>query len=71
MTDWIAAIFEIAGVWLAGNKSRWCFPLFWTCEVLWFIVAIKAKLWGLAAMMIVFAVVNVRNYIKWGKHEKQ
>jgi len=65
--DFAAAIFELAGVWIAGSKSRWCFPLFWICEVLWLVVAIRSRLWGLGAMVIVFAIVNVRNYRKWGK----
>ena len=67
MIDWAAAVFELGGVWLAGDKSRWCFPFFWACELLWLIVAIRSRLWGLAAMVAVFAILNVRNYIKWSK----
>jgi len=67
MLDWFAASLELGGVWVAGYKSRWCFPLFWACEVVWAVVAIRRGMWGLLAMVCVFAVVNVRNYKKWGK----
>jgi len=67
MLDWPAAGFELLGVWLVGNKNRWAFPCFWICEAIWTVVAIQKQLWGLLALMVIMAVLNIRNYRKWGK----
>jgi len=65
--DFIAAIFELTGVWMIGNKNRAGFLLALMCNIAWIIVAIKTSLWGLLITMAAFIFINIRNYRKWGK----
>ena len=67
MVDFVAAAFELSGVWLIGNKNRWAFGCFWVSEAFWVVVALRNRLWGLLAVVLVMAVLNIRNYRKWGK----
>lgn len=69
--DWIAAIFEIVGFWLIGNKKRSGFVSCMICSVLWTGVAIQAKLPGLFAIAILCFILHIRGYLKWKPNEKK
>jgi nicotinamide riboside transporter PnuC len=69
LIDWIAAGFELSGAYLVGHKRRVAFPLFIIGNIFWVWVAVEKELWGLLALMVAFMVVNIRNWIKWGKSE--
>ena len=65
--DVLAAIFEIAGAWLVGNKNKWGFVLFMVGNLLWFGTGLKYQLVGLLIVSVVFGLINIRNYRKWTK----
>lgn len=63
--DWIAAAFEIFGLWLIGNKKRQGFLSCLICSVLWAIVAYQTKLYGLLIIAVLCFGTHIRNYRKW------
>ncbi len=65
--DWIAAIMEMLGKVLVVRKNRTGFLISAVCNVTWMFVAVRTELWGLLVMMVVFVVINVTGFIKWGK----
>lgn len=69
--DWIAAVFEIYGFWLIGNKKRGGFISCMICSILWTGVALQAKLPGLFVIAIMCFVLHVRGYWKWKPEEKK
>lgn len=69
--DWIAAVFEIVGFWLIGNKKRSGFISCMMCSVLWTGVAIHAKLYGLLVIAILCFILHVRGYFKWKPEEQK
>lgn len=69
--DWIAAVFEIAGFWLIGNKKRSGFVSCMICSILWTGVALQSNLYGLFVIAILCFVLHVRGYLKWKPKEKK
>jgi len=70
MLDWIAGAIEISGNWLIGNKKRTGFVLNFVCQILWIVVAIRAKVYGLLLVVVPGIIVNIRNFIKWRQEER-
>lgn len=65
--DWLASILEILGKWIVGNKNRNGFLIGIVCCFCWAYVAIDKHVYGLFLAIIPAIVINIRNYIKWGK----
>lgn len=63
--DWIAAVFELSGAYIIGNKNKLGFILnIIGCSV-WIYVSISTKVYGLLLVVVPAIVINIRNYIKW------
>lgn len=66
--DWIAAILELSGGWVVGNKNRWGFMLNLACGIMWVTYVIVSKsTYGLLLVVVPAMGINIRNFIKWGK----
>jgi len=65
--DWIGNILIVLGLWLAGNKWKYAFVFSFFGETLWTIYAIQIKLWSLAIVCAIFALIALRNVLKWIK----
>jgi len=65
--DWLAATCELLGVWMIGNKSRWGFALCLGCNAAWIYVSVTTGVYGLGAISVLMAAVNVRNFNRWSK----
>jgi len=65
MLSWIAGAIELTASWCVGNKKRFGFILNIICEVLWIIVAIQSKVYGLLLVVVPAMFINTRNYFKW------
>lgn len=65
---WFANIFIIVGLWMAGNKAKWAFLFTIIGESIWCIYSIHLKMYDLAFVCGVFALIAVRNLIKWTKN---
>lgn len=71
MLDWVAALFEISGLWIIGNKKKFGFLLLTGCSISWIILGLMNHLYGLSVAALVCFVIHVRNYIRWCKERKQ
>ncbi len=67
MIDWIAAVFELSGSWLVGNKKKFGFLLNILGDFVWIYLGIVSELYGLVAVATVALGFNIRNYRKWRK----
>jgi len=65
--SYLAAIFEILGAWMVGNRQRHGFLIFMIGNVLWFMLGIKTEEYGLNLVAVVFFMINIRNYRLWRK----
>jgi len=67
-----AAILELIGIWLIGNKNKIGFISFLLSGILWIFVALASipKTIGLLIVVPVALVMNIRNYLKWRKEDK-
>jgi len=71
MLDWIAAAFEVSGLWIIGNKKKFGFILLILCSISWIILGIQVQKYGLSVAAFVCFVIHVRNYLKWYKNEEK
>jgi len=68
--DWFAACFEIAALWLVGNKNKVGFLLGLVCNVLWIFYALNTKTaYALVFVCTIYFFLNIRNYVKWSGEE--
>ena len=67
-----AAIFELVGIWLVGNKNKIGFMSLIFCGILWVFVALNSspKTIGLLVVVPIALIMNIRNYLKWKKDDK-
>jgi len=69
--DLIAGLIELAGKWVTGNKSKWGHALNFLCCVIWIAYVLKNKqTYGILFIVVPALFINVRNFIKWDKEEK-
>ena len=67
--DWVAAVLELAGLWMVGNKNRAGFVLLACCCVAWYChVLTSESTYGLLIVVTPALFINVRNWRKWRQH---
>lgn len=54
-------------LWLMGNKSKWGPRIGLANQVLWVIYAVWLAQWGLLPGVLIYAVIHVRNIVKWSR----
>ena len=70
--DFIAAILELSGAYVVGNKNKWGFVLFFITGLCWITYVFTTKsTYGLLLVVVPALGMNVRNFIKWSKEEKK
>lgn len=68
--DWVASGLELTAGWILGNKNRFGFILAILCGICWALYVLMSKsTYGLLIVVIPGLVINVRNWIKWGKED--
>ena len=67
MLGWIGNLFIVVGLWGVGNKNRNAFLSSIAGESLWIANSYLRKDWALTSICVVFFLMAVRGYIKWGK----
>jgi hypothetical protein len=70
MTDvlsWVLSGTSGLMLWLMGNKSKWGPRVGLANQILWAIYAVALKQWGLLPGVVLYAVIHVRNTIRWEK----
>lgn len=54
---------------MAGNKSKWGWIIGGSLQILWIIYAMATAQYGFIFSALAYAMVNIRNLIKWRKDE--
>jgi hypothetical protein len=67
MLAWVGNFFIVLGLWQIGNKKRYAFILSLLGESAWVGYAMVIRMYSLAFICLIFAVLALRNYIKWGE----
>ena len=68
--NYLLSIISLVTLWLIGNKNKAGFILGLLNQVLWIWYALMLKQYGLLVGVIAYAVIYIRNLIKWNKDEK-
>jgi len=69
--DYIAAIFELLGLYVIGSKSKNGFLFNIIGNIIWVIVSFHSHLYGLLLVTIPAIFINIYNYRKWMYESKQ
>jgi hypothetical protein len=64
---WIGNILIAVGLWGIGSKKRSAFLWSIVGESVWVFYSLTIGMYDLAAICVVFALLALRNWIKWGK----
>ena len=67
MLGWFGNILIVVGLWGVGNRQRRAFLFSIAGEAVWVLHAANQQLWDLASVCVVFLVMAIRGYIKWGQ----
>ena len=58
----------MCGAWVVGSKKRWGFLALALCDVLWIVFVLSQQVaYGLLLVVVPMLIINIRNYLKWGK----
>jgi len=63
--SWFANAVILVAQWNVGNQHRWAFIVSFIGEAIWVTYAVIEHKWSLAFICVFFALMAVRNYIKW------
>ncbi len=55
----------LLGMWLMGNKNKWCFPVLACMNILVIVLSIRAGIYGVAVTNAIYIVMGIRNFMKW------
>ena len=69
--SWVLSATSGAMLWLMGNRSKWGPRLGLANQVLWVIYAVWLRQWGLLPGVIAYAVIHVRNLVRWQRNGAQ
>lgn len=64
---WFANVLILIGLFLNGGKHRACFVFAAVGELIWTAVSVTKSQWDLAAICVVFAIMAVINFFRWGR----
>ena len=69
---WIAAVFELSGIYLLGVKRRIGFILNMIAGSMWITYSfMSGSAYGLVMICGVALILNTKGFIKWGTREKK
>lgn len=66
---WLIAAIALLALYALTNKQRWGWIAYLAGQVASMVLYYRLALWGLFFVNIIFAVVSVRGYIKWGSED--
>lgn len=66
--SWILSVLSLLSLWLLGNKNKLGFAVGVINQLLWIYYALLLKQYGLLVGVIAYTIVNIRNWVKWGKN---
>jgi hypothetical protein len=69
MLGWIGNVLIVVGLWKIGDKWRHAFVFSVLGELAWIARSVAARDWALASICVVFCLMAVRSWVKWGAAE--
>lgn len=67
MLGWIGNVFIVIGLWGIGSKWRPAFLFSVAGESFWIVHSVNQEMWDLAAICVVFLMMALRGWVKWGE----
>jgi hypothetical protein len=64
--SWALSLVSLAGLWATGSKHRWGWIVGFISEFPWIVYGQASHQYGFIVMSAIFAVVHIRNWLKWG-----
>jgi len=64
---WVGNVFLVLGLWLVGDKKRSAFIFSCIGETIWVFHALSRQMYDLAFICVIFALLAIRSWFKWGK----
>ena len=72
MIDWIAGIMELVGLAVVGNKNKTGFLISTAGNIVWVVYVFHTgSTYGLLVVVGPAICINVRNWLKWRREEKE
>ena len=68
--DWVAMCFTFWAIYFLGNKSRIGFLVMMSGNLLWCVIGVWAKSYGMLIANLGFFSMNARGFIKWTKPQR-
>lgn len=69
--SWLLMAVGVTGLFLAGKKRKIGWMIGIGVQLLWIIYAIVSRQWGFIASALVYGAVNVINWRRWHREEKE
>lgn len=69
MIGWILAISCIFGTVLNCKKIKWCFLIWFICNIAWFILDFSTQQYGRCVLDTVQTITAIWGFIEWSKNE--
>ncbi len=68
--DWIAMILTFTAIYALGNKQRFGFCVMIVGNACWIILGIKFESLGMILANLVFLIMNLRGFVRWGRPDQ-
>jgi nicotinamide riboside transporter PnuC len=65
----IAALLELAGIWIVGKKKRIGFLVIMTGNFVWMYVSFAQHVYGILLVTVTANVIHTINYFRWRKND--
>lgn len=69
--EWIAALLLLANVVLVARRSMFNYPFGIAAVILYGVMAVEARLYGIAALQIIFLALNIYGWIGWRRAQAE
>lgn len=68
---WFVTLVSIIGSILNAKKSKWCFYIWITANLIWLTYDIHIRLYSRAALDVVQTIICISGIIHWAKEDKR
>jgi hypothetical protein len=68
--EWTTSIITVIWMWLIGTKWKYAPVLGIIVELLWVVLCLLIRKWGLFACTFVLLIINIRNAYLWAKEDR-
>lgn len=69
--SFVLAAVGIAGIYLAGRKSKWGWGLGLFAQILWVVFALSTAQYGFILTAVAYGAVYLKNLLQWHREDSQ